>query len=133
MSSDEPKACVICKNQHENTKFSQLTIKGSESVNRASIERTDDIRSTPDNFVHQTCRKIYCHPTNIAQARKKVNNGNNNSKKRQSRHLVRKAEECFRLKTDCFFCGTSVQSGKQRKSLEAFSVTTIEFKESVGR
>ena len=88
MSSDQPNTCVICNNQREDAKFSQRTIKGSASINRASIERADNIRSAPGKFVHQTCRKLYRHPTNIAQARKNVNNdGNNDSKRIQSRHF----------------------------------------------
>ena len=51
---DQTKICVICKNQNEDAIFSQLMLKGSESINRASRERADAILTVPGEFVHQT-------------------------------------------------------------------------------
>ena len=46
--------------------------------------------------------------------------------------LTRQAEQNFSFKTDCFFCGTKVEFGGQRKgSREAFRVTTIETKDTI--
>ncbi|KXJ07029.1 hypothetical protein AC249_AIPGENE22875 [Exaiptasia diaphana] len=71
--------------------------KGSDSINRANLERYEDI-TTAGEYVHQTCRRTYCHPTAIAQARKRKNDDDDddNSTCNQPRRLIRKAEQCFK-------------------------------------
>ena len=63
--------CIICKEPLEKGEIVTLGQKGSESVNRASVERNDStIYTVPGQQVHQYCRKIHCNPNKIAQAKK---------------------------------------------------------------
>ena len=123
--------CVIC-NKSLNGEGDVVTLreKGSEGINRASAERFDSITTVPGQQVHQNCRREYCRPSSIKQAKKSVSEETTSSR----RWLTRKAEQCFSFKTDCFFCGTKAVFGlnsKRKRLGEAFSVTTIETKDTI--
>ena len=123
--------CVIC-NKRLNGEGDVVTLKekGSEGINRASAERFDSITTVPGQQVHQTCRREYCRPSSIKRAKKSVSEETTSSR----RSFTRKAEQGFSFKTDCFFCGTKVESGsnsKRKRLGEAFSVTTIETKDTI--
>ena len=80
--------------------------------------------------MHQTCRRTYCHPTNITRAKKQESNVSQLLSSRRS--LDRKTEQSFNFKTDCFFCGTKVDFEEQKKKQgDVFKVTTIETKDTV--
>ena len=107
-----------------------LKEKGSEGINRASVEWFDSITTVPGQQVHQTCRREYCRPSSIKRAKKSVSEETTSSR----RSFTRKAEQGFSFKTDCFFCGTKVEFGsnsKRKRLGEAFSVTTIETKDTI--
>lgn len=107
-----------------------LKEKGSEGINRASVERVDNITTVPGQQVHQNCRREYCRPSSINRAKKSVSDETTSSR----RSLTRKAEQCFSFKTDCFFWGTKVELGlnsKRKRLGEAFRVTTIETKDTI--
>ena len=123
--------CVIC-NTRLNGEGDVVTLKekGSEGINRASAERFDSITTVPGQQVHQNCRREYCRPSSIKRAKKSVSEETTSSR----RSFTRKAEQCFSFKTDCFFCGTKVEFGsnsKRKRLDEAFSVTTIETKDTI--
>ena len=127
--------CVIC-NKSLNGEGDVVTLKekGSEGINRASAERFDSITTVPGQQVHQNCRREYCRPSSIKRAKKSVLEETTSSRTRRS--FTRKAEQCFSFKTDCFFCGTKVEFGsdsKRKRLGEAFSVTTIETKDTILR
>ena len=128
---DETANCVICK-KSLNGEGDVVTLKekGSEGINRASTERFDSITTVPGQQVHQNCRREYCRPSSIKWAKKSVSEETTSSR----RSFTRKAEQCFSFKTDCFFCGTKVEFGlnsKRKRLSEAFSVTTIETKDTI--
>ena len=132
---DESVNCVIC-NKSLNGEGDVVTLKekGSEGINRASAERFDSITTVPGQQVHQNCRREYCRPSSIKRAKKSVLEETTSSRTRRS--FTRKAEQCFSFKTDCFFCGTKVEFGsdsKRKRLGEAFSVTTIETKDTILR
>ena len=102
--------------------------KGSAGINRVSTERNDFIITVPGQQVHQNCRREDCLPSNIKRAKKILTSETTSNR----RFLTRQAELCFSFKTDCFFCGTKVEFGEQRKRLEkAFRVTIIETKDTI--
>ena len=128
---DETANCVICK-KSLNGEGNVVTLKekGSEGINRASTERFDSITTVPGQQVHQNCRREYCRPSSIKRAKKSVSEETTSSR----RSFTRKAEQCFSFKTDCFFCGSKVEFGlnsKRKRLSEAFSVTTIETKDTI--
>ena len=126
---DDTEKCVICKkNLDGEAEVVTLREKGSAGINRASTERNDSITTVPGQQVHQNCRREYCLPSNIQRAKKILTSETTSNR----RSLTRQAEQCFSFKTDCFFCGTKVEFGEQRKRLgEAFRVTTIEMKDTL--
>lgn len=106
------------------------TKMGSEGINRVSTERFDSYTTVHGQQVHQNCRREYCRPSSIKRAKKSVSEETTSSR----RSFPRKAEQCFSFKTDCFFCGTKVEFGlnsKRKRLSEAFSVTTIETKDTI--
>ena len=127
---DETVNCVIYdKSLSGEGDVVTLKEKGSEGINRASTERFDSITTVPGQQVHQNCRREYCRPSSIKRAKRSVSEETTNSR----RSFTRKAEQCFSFKTDCFFCGTKVEFGlnsKRKRLGEAFSVTTIETKDT---
>ena len=128
---DETANCVICK-RSLNGEGDVVTLKekGSEGINRASTERFDSFTTVPGQQVHQNCRQEYCRPSSVKHAKKSVSEETTSSR----RSFPRKAEQCFSFKTDCFFCGTKVEFGlnsKRKRLSEAFSVTTIETKDTI--
>ena len=121
--------CAICKKSLEDDIVS-LRLKGSDGINRASAERNDNIQTVPGQKVHKTCRRAYCHPSNIAQAKKQEVASSQTSRKRRS--LDRKTEKFFSFKNDCFYCGNKIDFEEQkRKPGEVFRVTTLETRDTV--
>ena len=127
---NEETTCVICQKLLVDDVVT-LREKGSEGINRASAERNDIIMAAvPGQKVHQTCRLAYCHPINIAPAKKQENTSAPTSSSRRS--LDRKTEHSFSFKTDCFFCGTRIDFEEQKKRPgDVFRVTTLETKDTV--
>ena len=128
---DETANCVICK-KSLNGEGDVVTLKekGSKGINRASTEWFDSFTTVPGQQVHQNCRRKYCRPSSIKRAKKSVSEETTSS----GRSFPCKAEQCFSFKTDCFFCGTKVEFGlnsKRKRLSEAFSVTTIETKDTI--
>ena len=127
---NEETTCVICQKLLVDDVVT-LREKGSEGINRASAERNDIIMAAvPGQKVHQTCCRAYCHPINIAPAKKQENTSAPTSSSRRS--LDRKTEHSFSFKTDCFFCGTRIDFEEQKKRPgDVFRVTTLETKDTV--
>ena len=128
---DETANCVICK-KSLNGEGDVVTLKEKESkgINRASTKQFDSFTTVPGQQVHQNCRREYCRPSSIKRAKKSVSEETTSRR----RSFPSKAEQCFSFKTDCFFCGTKVEFGlnsKRKRLSEAFSVTTIETKDTI--
>ena len=66
MSTVTRQTCCICE---ESTCDGKPTVvlqtKGSDGVNRASLQRGSDMRTVPGELVHVECRRKYCKPDNI--------------------------------------------------------------------
>ena len=106
-----------------------LREKGNEGINRASAERNDTIHTTPGQKVHQTCRRSYCHPSNIAKAKRQENTTSQTS--RSLRSLDRKTGQSISFKTDCFYCGTNITEEEKKRLGDVFRLTTLERKDTV--
>ena len=92
--------CVICdKSLDGEDDVITLREKGSEGINRASIERNDTITMVPGQQVHQNCRWEYCLPSNIKQAKKVVSSETTSGR----RSLTRKAERGFFFSPEWLF------------------------------
>lgn len=121
--------CIICKEPLEKGEIVTLGQKGSESVNRASVERNDStIYTVPGQQVHQYCRKIHCNPNKIAQAKRLSIQSPESS---VCHSVLRSTEKSFSFTNDCSFCGTPVSSGEQRRKSDVFKVTTIDMKDTI--
>ena len=124
----QPVKCAICKASiGTGVPSSTLTAKGSSTINQASDARKDSIRTMPGEVVHQKCRRIYCHPFQIA---KDTNQEELIPCTSESRHVLRSSEDDFSFKTDCFFCGRPAKFGRKRKH-DVLQVKTIGIKETV--
>lgn len=129
--------CAICRkhlNEDESLKFVALTAKGCAGINKASIERSDSISTTPGQKVHVVCRRDYCLQQNIDRYKKEKSNKDDQStlSSRRGSALKRQAESCFSFQTDCFYCGTFANLNEKKKSADKVSkVTTIETKDTV--
>ena len=64
--------CAICKKSLGSEPKVTLGEKGSESINKASRERRDNIHCTAGQLVHSYCRKKYCAPHQIAKLLEKL-------------------------------------------------------------
>ncbi|VDI73947.1 Hypothetical predicted protein [Mytilus galloprovincialis] len=91
--------CVICQNSisHEDTVV-VLGEKGSQSVNKASKSRQDNVVTSAGQKLHQNCRKSYTNPKYIALANKDIKHETTNVPTLRS-----KVE--FDFKKHCLFCG----------------------------
>jgi len=79
----------------------------------------------PGQQVHQYCRKIHCNPNKIAQAKRlSIQNPDTST----SHPVLRSTEKGFSFNRDCFFCGTPVSDGEQKKNGDIFKVTTLDMK-----
>ncbi|CAC5372506.1 unnamed protein product [Mytilus coruscus] len=114
--------CVICQNSisHEDTVV-VLGEKGSQSVNKASKSRQDNVVTSAGQKLHQNCRKSYTNPKYIALANKEIKHETTNVPKLRS-----KVE--FDFKKHCLFCGQLADAviGRKRKS-DVYPVRTSEF------
>ncbi|CAC5372532.1 unnamed protein product [Mytilus coruscus] len=114
--------CVICQNfiSHEDT-IVVLGEKGSQSVNKASKSRQDNVVTSVGQKLHQNCRKSYTNPKYIALANREIKHETTNVPK-----LRWKVE--FDFKKHCLFCGQLADAviGRKRKS-DVYPVRTSEF------
>ena len=89
----QPVKCAICKSSiGTGVPSSTLTAKGSSTINQASDARKDSIRTMPGEVVHQECRRIYCHPFQIA---KDTNQEELMPSTSEGRPVLRSSEEDF--------------------------------------
>ena len=124
----QPVKCAICKASiGTGVPSSTPTAKGSSTINQASDARKDSIRTMPGEVVHQKCRRIYCHPFQIA---KDTNQEELMPSTSEGRPVLRSSEEDFSLKTDCFFCGRPAKLGRKQKH-DVLQVKTIGIKQTV--
>lgn len=65
MSTVKRQTCCICEESTCDGKPTVLQTKGSDGVNRASLQRGSDLRTVPGELVHVECRRTYCKPDNI--------------------------------------------------------------------
>lgn len=130
----DPSRCAICKGHAggEKQPSATLTEKGSDTINRASASREDDIHTSPGDLVHQACRKAYTNPQQIVKALKEKKQEKECDKEVDNR-VLRSAESEFHYDRDCLFCGRSAHVGTKRKSSDVpvFPVRTVEFKNTV--
>ena len=115
--------CCICNELAPKGKDSNdLTSKGTAGVNRASVERGDELRVTEGQRVHKTCYRNYCKPQNVARdaANKQITV--------QPRSDLRSVKAQFNFQEHCLFCGQSAKYDKKRRSADIFPVRTEEFK-----
>ena len=70
---------MICQNSisHEDTVV-VLGEKGSQSVNKASKSRQDNVFTSAGQKLHQNCRKSYTNPKYIALANKDIKHETSN-------------------------------------------------------
>lgn len=102
-----------------------LTSKGSEGVNRASIQRKTDLITVPGDTVHKDCRRDYCKATSIARDK------NNQEPLREKQHNLR-SHYTFEFCNHCLFCGqfAKYEEGKKR-GFEVYPVRTKDFEDSL--
>ncbi len=121
--------CPICREslQDENP-IVTLREKGSDGINNASEQRNDSVRTVPGQKVHVECRRTYCNPHKIAQAKKDTVSPEKVGEKCQ----LRSGDTSFCFATDCFYCATPVNADNlKKKGVDFFPVTAVETKGKV--
>lgn len=120
--------CAICKELIEPSLRVTLGAKGSASINNASEERKDSLQCAPGQVVHKECRRMYCAPYEITKARRQTLHQDLSS---TGQHVLRSAEKQFDFRSDCFYCGKPVASGKKRKASLVVPVRTVETRDTI--
>lgn len=102
--SSNPEPCPICKEDIDNgSEVSTIGQKGANGINAASTQRGDRIVVEAGVKAHTDCRKCYTNPQQI-KTKLSANPPISPAKKR-----TRDAKGLFNNKTDCFFCGVTIQ------------------------
>jgi hypothetical protein len=117
--------CRICNELAPDGEESNvLTKKGSDAVNRASVERGNDLATVPGEKVHAVCRRTYCKDDNI---KRDIAGAHHSDQK----HAELRSHNTFDFQDDCLFCGNSARIGLKRKGSDVFKVRTTDFKSCV--
>jgi 5'-3' exonuclease len=96
-------ACPICRGSlDDGCDVIQVRQKGADRINTASTQRGDSMFVTAGSKVHSNCRKRH---TDIRKIQSQLSNNSAKSTKRSARASVGP----FVSKTDCLFCGTSIE------------------------
>ena len=120
--SSNPEPCPICKEDIDNgSEVSTIGQKGANGINAASTQRGDRIVVEAGVKVHTDCRKHYTNPQQI-KTKLSANPPISPAKKR-----TRDAKGLFNNKTDCFFCGVTIQP----ESSDYSNVKTDTFADSI--
>lgn len=115
--------CSICKERLEDgSDVVQIRQKGADGINAASVQRGDDVYVAAGCKVHTDCRKRYINQHDILNQKKKQG-PSKPSRKRSSRVLTGP----FNSKSDCLFCGTTVDLG----SFDYSHVKTDDFAKTI--
>ena len=102
-----------------------LTSKGSEGVNRASIQRKKDLTTVPGDTVHVDCRRDYCKTTSIARDK------NSQEPLQEKQHHLR-SHRIFEFCNHCLFCGQLAKYEERKKrGFEVYPVRTKDFEDSL--
>lgn len=118
--------CCICKETTSDGKPTNvLQKKGSDRVNKASVQRGSKLVTTPGEIVHVECRRKYCKTQNIAR--------DTALQQRQTaaRCELRSKQSAFNFQEHCLFCGQIAKTDRRLKELDVFPARTDDFQESV--
>lgn len=119
------KKCCICdKPISEGEETVTLRSKGSEGVNRASIERGSDLRTVAGDEVHVECRRIFCKPDSIAHDKAST------SETLETGPGLRSAKK-FNFQEHCLYCGQPAQIDKKRKETDVFQVRIGDYQKTL--
>ena len=110
--------CVICKIS-DGGDLIQPRQLGIDIINKASLERKDNIYVKIGDYVHKKCRKDYIHKWYIESAA----SGNNNPLLRHTKS----SSTSFDLQKNCFLCALPVTA--REKQNKAASCVESRFRE----
>ena len=87
----------------------------------------DQLDFVPGQIVHQECRRLYCHPTNL------LNTFGQHVKNDQltSPRSSRSGEPRFEFESKCLFCGTNAKSNGKKRGNEVFPVRIFDFQKTI--
>jgi hypothetical protein len=120
--------CILCQKTLDETDRDIVTLgnTGSIGINKASLQRGDDIETRPGQQVHTQCRKEYCKPQEIKKAQKRYMSS-------ETLHCeTRHKSGTFNYKTDCLFCGTTIGDSTDEHH-QRHEIQTEEYKDNMLR
>ena len=117
---------VICKELvKKSSEGAVLYDKGTKSINKASLQRGDDIRANVGESVQIKCRMDYVKQRNIEAAKMKQLQPGEKSVL-QSEVIVQ-----FDFRKHCLFCSQADKYSGKKKDFELIPVRTHEFQKTV--
>ena len=99
--------CPFCQGEVTSGDIVSIGEKGANRINKACVERGDDIHLTAGTGVHKSCRSSYTKKTLIYK-HNKTKCVATPSRKRS----VRISREPYDSKKTCLFCGNKVETSK---------------------
>ena len=123
--------CVFCRGSlSDGQPTVTIREKGSTSINQASEQRGDDIKTAPGQTVHSDCRKQYCNANLINKYLKEKTNPTAPTPSCP----LRSQSHAFNFQEHCLFCSKPVTCpGKKRSQddMAVFPVRTDDFKATI--
>ena len=118
--------CCLCKKViTSERKGVELTSKGSDGVNRASVQRNNDLKTIPGDKVHVDCRREYIKVQNITRETAP------SQPKIVKKHELR-SQQAFDFRNHCLYCGRSAKFEKGKKrGIDVHNVKSNNFQESL--
>ena len=101
--------------------------KGCDGIEKASLARMSDLRTTIGQIVHVKCRQEYINSRNIESHRK---HSLTNENKEAEKHLLR-SSGLFDYKTDCIFCGCSDPYDGKKSEFRLTPARTFDLRETI--
>ena len=102
--------------------------KGAIGINNASVARAADIIAFPGDRFHQICRKKIVNVKDITNSSKSVVSAEH--MQTDVEHNLRSSGP-FSFKDHCLFCAHPAKVSDRKRSIDAFTVKTTEFTDSI--
>ena len=119
----EAENCVMCKELLSNGQItSVLREKGSNTINRISALRNDNIHTIPGLLIHQLCRHQYCNKNVLTRDLNKTFETQSTLN-----CTLRSKEPDFIFAEHCLFCGQGAKISGKKRGYDVFPVRTSDF------
>ena len=115
--------CVFCRGSlSDGQPTVTIREKGSTSINQASEQRGDDIKTAPGQTVHSECRKQYCNANLISKYLREKANPTSPTPSRP----LRSQSHAFNFQEHCLFCSKPVTCPGKKRSQDDMEMRCLD-------